>query len=298
VDTLELAGESPEFRGHHTDLRSRPEGETDGGPVGPITPARPPRPEEGRATPMSMVSPEFTKEKTMNTPERTIGEIVAGDYRTAKVFESHKIDFCCGGNVALAAACKAKGIDLATITRALDAVKSEPVERSQNYASWELPFLADYIINAHHTYLKENTGQIAAYAHKIASVHGVHHPEVVEIATIFDRIATDMEVHLREEEEVFFPAIKRAHASRKAGSALATKDIATIKTSLMKLSHEHEVIGDAVHTIRHLAKEYAIPGDVCNTFVVTYQKLKEFEDDLHKHVHLENNILFLKAAQL
>jgi len=39
-----------------------------------------------------------------------------------------------------------------------------------------------------------------------------------------------------------------------------------------------------------------IPGDVCNTFVVTYHKLKEFEDDLHKHVHLENNILFPKAA--
>ena len=151
----------------------------------------------------------------MSTSERTIGEIVAGDYRTAKVFESHKIDFCCGGNVALEAACKTKGIDLATITRELDAAKSEPVERSQNYASWELPFLADYIINAHHTYLKENTGQIAAYAHKIASVHGAHHPEVVEIAAIFDKIATDMAAHLREEEEVFFPAIKRAHASKK-----------------------------------------------------------------------------------
>jgi regulator of cell morphogenesis and NO signaling len=234
----------------------------------------------------------------MNTSEQTIGEIVAGDYRTAKVFESHKIDFCCGGNVALAAACKSNGIDLATITKELDAVKSEPVERSQNYASWELPFLADYIINAHHSYLKENTGQIAAYAHKIATVHGAHHPEVIEIAAIFDKIAIDMAAHLREEEEIFFPAIKRAHANRKAGSAPAAQDIETIKTSLAKLGHEHEAIGDAVHTIRHLAKEYAIPGDVCNTFVVTYQKLKEFEDDLHKHVHLENNILFPKAAQL
>lgn len=234
----------------------------------------------------------------MDTSDRTIGEIVADDYRTAKVFENHGIDFCCGGNVALAATCTEKGLDLATITRELDAVKSEPVERSQNYASWELPFLADYIINAHHTYLKENTGQIAAHAHKIAGVHGAHHPEVIEIAAIFDKIAVDMAAHLREEEEVFFPAIKRAHATRKAGSAPEAKDIETIKTSLKKLSHEHEGIGDAVHTIRHLAKEYAIPGDVCNTFVVTYQKLKEFEDDLHKHVHLENNILFLKAAQL
>jgi regulator of cell morphogenesis and NO signaling len=234
----------------------------------------------------------------MITSERTIGEIVAADYRAAKVFENHGIDFCCGGNVALAATCTEKGLDLAAITRELDAVKSGPVERSQNYASWELPFLADYIINAHHTYLKENTGQIAAYANKIAGVHGAHHPEVIEIATIFDKIAVDMAAHLREEEEVFFPAIKRAYATRKAGSAAEAKDIETIQASLKKLSQEHEEIGDAVHTIRHLAKEYAIPGDVCNTFMVTYQKLKEFEDDLHKHVHLENNILFPKAAKL
>jgi regulator of cell morphogenesis and NO signaling len=65
-----------------------------------------------------------------------------------------------------------------------------------------------------------------------------------------------------------------------------------------KLDHEHEEIGDAVHTIRHLSNEYAIPEGVCNTFMLTYRMLKEFEDDLHKHVHLENNILFLKAAQL
>ena len=234
----------------------------------------------------------------MDTSDRTIGGIVAADYRTAKVFENYGIDFCCGGNGALAATCAERGLDLATITRELDAVKSAPVERGQDYALWELPFLADYIINAHHTYLKENTGQIAVYAHKIAGVHGVHHPEVIEIATIFDKIAVDMAAHLREEEEVFFPAIKRAYATRKAGAAPEAKDIETIQTSLKKLSHEHEGIGDAVHTIRHLAKDYAIPGDVCNTFVVTYQKLKEFEDDLHKHVHLENNILFLKAAQL
>ena len=98
----------------------------------------------------------------MKTSEKTIGQIVADDYRTARVFDNHKIDFCCGGNVALAEICAAKGIDLAMITGELDAVKSEPSERSQNYASWELTFLADYIINAHHTYLKENTGQIAA----------------------------------------------------------------------------------------------------------------------------------------
>jgi regulator of cell morphogenesis and NO signaling len=241
---------------------------------------------------------EFKTLQTISTSDRTIGQIVADDYRTAKIFEHHGIDFCCGGNVALAATCAKKGIDLAAITRELERVKSEPVERSQNYLSWEMPFLADYIINAHHTYLKENTGQIAAYAYKIAAVHGAHHPEVIEIAAIFEKIAGDLATHLREEEEVFFPAIKRADAATKAGAGPAPKDLETIRESLGKLGREHEEIGDAIHTIRHLANEYAIPSDVCNTFVVTYQKLKEFEDDLHKHVHLENNILFPKSARL
>jgi len=229
---------------------------------------------------------------------KTIGEIVAADYRTATVFEHHGIDFCCGGKVALGTICAEKGLDLATITRELEVVLSEPAERSQNYSSWALPFLADYIVNTHHVYLKENDEQIAAYARKIAGVHGAHHPEVIRIATIFDKIATDMTGHLKEEEEVFFPAIKRVDAARISGNTPDEKDLETIRVSLLKLLREHEEIGDAVHEIRHLSKDYAIPADVCNTFMLTYRKLKEFEDDLHKHVHLENNILFPKAAEL
>jgi len=229
---------------------------------------------------------------------KTIGEIVAVDFRTARVFENHGIDFCCGGKVALEAICTEKGLDLAAIIRELDTVQSEPVERNQNYSSWTLAFLADYIVNTHHVYLKENDEQIAAYARKIATVHGAHHPEVIRIAAIFEKIATDMVGHLKEEEEVFFPALRRADAARTAGSAPDDKDRETIRASLLRLHREHEEIGDAIHEIRHLSNGYAIPGDACNTFMLTYRKLKEFEDDLHKHVHLENNILFSKAAQL
>jgi regulator of cell morphogenesis and NO signaling len=230
--------------------------------------------------------------------KQTIGAFVAEDFRTAAVFEKHGIDFCCGGQVPLSTTCQEKGLDPAAIVREIEAVKTVPIERSQNYAAWDLPFLADYIVNTHHAYLNENTGQIAAYARKIAEVHGAHHPEVVEIATIFDKVAADLTDHLREEEEVLFPTIKRIVAAGKAGTAAEDRDRATLMASLEKLGQEHEEIGDATHAIRHLAGDYAIPADVCNTFAVTYQMLKEFEDDLHKHVHLENNILFPKSAQL
>lgn len=232
---------------------------------------------------------------TLNT---TIGEIVAADYRTVKVFETHGIDFCCGGKVALSAICQEKGINPDTLLRDIAAIKTEQIDRSQNYSSWELPFLVDYIINTHHAYLKENDVKIASYAQKIAGVHGAHHPEVVEIATIFQKIATDMAAHLLEEEEVFFPAVKRADSERKNGNSPSKEDSNVIKESLAKLGREHEEIGDAIHAIRHLSKDFALPKDTCNTFMITYQMLKEFEDDLHKHVHLENNILFPKASQL
>ncbi len=236
----------------------------------------------------------------MTSPEispGTIGEIVAEDYRTAAVFEKYGIDFCCGGQVPLAAACQANGLDFDVVLQELQAVKNDPPDRSRNYAAWELSFLADYIVNTHHAYLNEEMGPIASHARKISDVHGVNHPEVIQIAAIFDKIRSDMAGHLAQEEEVLFPAIKRVEAATKKGANPPAADCAIIKSSLAKLQQEHQEIGDAVHQIRHLANNYSVPDDACNTFAVTYKRLSEFEDDLHSHVHLENNILFPKAVQ-
>lgn len=241
---------------------------------------------------------EAAREQTTATSETTVGALVADDFRTARVFEKHGIDFCCGGRISLAEICREKGLDLAALQQEIAELKNTPVDRGHNYSAWALPFLSDYIVNTHHAYLNENTALIATYTNKIADVHGAHHPEVIEIAAIFAKVATDMAAHLREEEEVLFPAIKRIDAARRAGNTPEAADVETIKATLLRLDQEHQEIGDAVHAIRHLAKGYAIPKDVCNTFVVTYQKLQEFEDDLHKHVHLENNILFPKAGAL
>jgi regulator of cell morphogenesis and NO signaling len=107
-----------------------------------------------------------------------------------------------------------------------------------------------------------------------------------------------MSIHLKEEEDVFFPALKRADMNKKIDSALSTEDLELISHSLESLVRDHEEIGEAVHKINHLTNGYILPGDACNTFTLTYKELKEFEDDLHKHVHLENNILFLEAVKL
>ncbi len=243
-----------------------------------------------------MTAAEMTREKEME--KKTIGEYVSEDYRVARVFEKYGIDFCCGGGVALSAACREKELEPATVTREIEEARKEPIDRGENYQAWTLSFLADYIVNTHHSWLNGNTGQIAAYARKIAEVHGERHPEAIEIATLFEKMATDMTGHLREEEDVLFPAIKRIDAAGKGRGIPETEDREAIKASLETLHRQHEEIGDSVHRIRHLSRDYAIPEDVCNTFALTYRRLREFEDDLHKHVHLENNILFPKAAQI
>lgn len=232
------------------------------------------------------------------TPVTTVGEIVAADYRTAKVFEQFGIDFCCGGKVSLDQICKDKGVELAALLAELAKVQDEPADRSQNYAAWSLSFLADYIVNTHHSHLYETDDQLVSYTKKIAEVHGAHHPELIKIASIFSKIASDMAGHLKEEEEKLFPAIKRVEGARTSGNEPAAKDRELIASLLVKLHQDHDEIGDAIHEIRHLADNYQLPADACNTFMLTYRKLSEYEDDLHKHVHLENNILFPKAAKL
>lgn len=242
-------------------------------------------------------------EKTVNIPvqandSETVGAAVAKDYRAAGVLEKYGIDFCCGGNVPLDAACRDKGVDPQAVRRELEEAAARPLDRSQNYDAWELPFLADYIVNTHHAYLKESIPTITAYAQKIAEVHGANHPEAVEIAAIFRKVGADMMLHLQKEEEKLFPAIKRLAELKAKGTSANAQEVSALKAVLADLSHEHDEVGAAVHEIRRLANEYTVPGDVCNTFMVTYRKLKEFEDDLHKHVHLENNILFPKAARV
>ena len=225
-----------------------------------------------------------------------LGDIVAGDYRTAAVFERYGIDFCCGGSVTLAAACAAKAIDPAFLAHELEAATSVPTRRDQDHANWTLTRLIDHITAIHHAYVRANTAQNAAYARKIAEVHGDAHPELAQVATVFDKMATELMAHLKREEEVVFPAIKRAEAAGRVGSPLEAEDAEAIAQGVEALVREHDEVGAALHEIRDLAMGYGLPPDACATYVLTYQRLQAFEADLHKHVHLENNILFPRAS--
>ena len=222
----------------------------------------------------------------------SIGEIVAFDYRAASAFKEAGIDFCCGGKKNLADTCSEKGINKNDLIEKLKKLESTPNNTTHNFIEWEPGFLVDYIVNTHHKYVLKSLPELVGYTQKIASVHREHHPELIEVAQLFSEINRELLQHLKNEEEVLFPAIKEVIAT---GSEKAK---AVVISEISRLSEEHEFAGGAMDKINVITNGYLLPEDSCNTYRVTFKLLEEFEDDLHTHVHLENNILFPRALNL
>jgi len=224
--------------------------------------------------------------------EPTIGEIAANDFRAASMFKEAGIYFCCGGNKSLAEACKEKGADESQLIQQLETLTQTPVSGALNFKDWELGFLSDYIVNIHHKFVLKNLPELVFYTQKIANVHGDHHPELIEVETLFAKINEELLQHLKNEEEVLFPAIKEAEKNA------STQVKATIVSEITRMQSEHEFAGGSMDKINVLTNNYFIPEDACNTYRVSLKLLEQFEDDLHVHVHLENNILYPKALKL
>jgi regulator of cell morphogenesis and NO signaling len=221
--------------------------------------------------------------------EPTIGEIVASDFRKAEVFKKYGIDFCCGGKSTLAETCAQKGIDRVVLEMDLKKASVNTVDPSMDYNSWDPSFLCDYIKNTHHQYVWKTLPELLFYTEKIASVHGANHPELYQVADLFEAINNELREHLKKEEEILFPAIKEAYSTG------TTSKKGIITSEIERMSAEHELAGEAMDKINTITGNYSVPDDACNTYHVTYRMLSQFEDDLHKHVHLENNILYPKA---
>lgn len=224
--------------------------------------------------------------------EQTIGEIVANDFRAASIFKEAGIDFCCGGNKSLTDACKEKGADESHLIQQIETLAQTPVSGAMNFKEWEPGFLSDYIMNTHHKFVLKNLPELLFYTQKIADVHGDNHPELLEVAELFAKINEELLQHLKNEEEVLFPAIKAAEISA------TTQVKSTIISEVTRMQGEHEFAGGAMDRINVLTKNYLIPADACYTYRVSLKLLEQFEDDLHIHVHLENNILYPKALKM
>lgn len=228
----------------------------------------------------------------------TLGQIAAGDIRKATVLKKYGLDFCCGGKKTIVEACAGKELDIAEIENELALVSKMPHDRSMACNEWRLDFLADYIVNTHHNYVRKMLPEIGSYAAKVAKVHGDQHPELRAIWKLTQEIAAEMSAHMAKEEGVLFPYIKSLVTAMNNTSGVQVPHFRTIQNPITVMEAEHELVGKHLEEIRRLSNNYQLPADACASYTVFFKMLAEFEDDLHMHVHLENNILFPKALKM
>jgi len=230
--------------------------------------------------------------------DETLGQIAAKDLRKAQVFKKYGLDFCCGGKKTVKEACAEKGLDVTKVEQELQHADQLPSSRPIPYGDWSLDFLADYIVNTHHSYVAKNLPDIKAYSDKVRKVHGNNHPELIRINELVQEVYTELTAHMAKEERVLFPYIKELVIAAKNTQPLHAAHFGTVQNPINMMEMEHEMVGKNLDEIRTLSNNYLLPEDACASYSLLYRMLDEFEEDLHLHIHLENNILFPKALEM
>ncbi|HMQ75952.1 MAG TPA: iron-sulfur cluster repair di-iron protein [Flavobacteriales bacterium] len=230
--------------------------------------------------------------------QRTVGSIVADDYRTAAVFNAHGIDFCCKGGRTIAEVCRAKAIEPDT----LEAEIRQAIERDggtgDDVRQWPLSRLIGHIERVHHRYVEARSTTLKQFLNKLCSVHGDRHPELLAIREEFETCTHAMATHMKKEELVLFPFINQLERSLRHDLTAPTPHFGTVDNPIAMMEREHDAEGERFRRIAILSRDYTSPPDGCTTYATAYAMLREFEEDLHRHIHLENNILFPKAKAL
>lgn len=243
-----------------------------------------------------MISANVEVEKKL--PEETIGEMVAKDFRKAQIFKKYGIDFCCRGNITIDQVCENKKIDAAQLKKELKEIENIDSDETVDYNSWALDELADYIVNKHHKYVEESIPVINEFGTKVCRVHGERHPELIDIFHYYTEVAKELTMHMHKEEMILFPYIKQLYQADKQGAKISRPGFGTIKNPINMMELEHISAGSNMDEVKRISSNFTPPENACATYTVFFLKLKEFENDLHHHIHLENNILFKKAIEL
>lgn len=222
--------------------------------------------------------------------ERTVGALVAERPGRSRIFQALGIDFCCKGGRTLRAACEQRGVPLDAVLAEIESEAAGRPEPESNPAELPPADLAAYIVETHHDYLRRELPRLHAMAERVAQVHGEHTPSLVEVLEVFHGLFLELDSHLRKEEQILFPAI----AAASAGEAAPW----TFDDPVARMLEEHDDAGEALARLRELTAGYQPPAEACNTWRALFSGLEELETDLHRHIHLENHVLFPAALAM
>ena len=227
----------------------------------------------------------------------SLAQIVNNNHQAASVFERYHLDFCCKGKRSLEQACAEQELSVSRVTEDLENIFTKDSNSAIDFEKMNLAQLADYIVQTHHAYVKNEMPQIYAYLHKISSKHGERHPELSKIFQTFTAVKEEMEGHMKKEELILFPRIKELQKLENNENASLQLNITYLQSPITVMEQEHDHAGNLLNDIRILSDDYTPPQDACTTYRLSFAALKAFELDLHQHVHLENNLLFPKAIK-
>lgn len=232
-----------------------------------------------------------TKELEM-TP---VGKIVAEHPGVARIFEKHKIDYCCQGATTLAEACKRKKLDLTQVMDEIRQVEAPQEQRDEtDWTAAPLAKLVRNIVDTHHNFLRTELPRISTLVAKVNKVHGENHPELADVASTFEAMRAELESHMLKEERVLFPSIDLMEIRQMAGNF----PFGSVANPIEMMEHEHDDVGIALQKLRELTSDFTPGPDACTTWRVMLEALENLEQDIHQHIHKENNILFPRAIEL
>lgn len=230
---------------------------------------------------------------------QSVGSIVTQCPSSIPLFEGLKIDYCCGGNKTLQDACAAAGASLEKVLQSLDEIPGA-LDRGQNWDEKGLSELVGFLVEKHHAYTREQLALLEKLSEKVARVHGQNHPELLALRGVFRQIADELEPHMVKEEQVAFPyllALEKSVQGGGDGELLFPYPVFQSQPQRVLMA-DHETVGEQLREARRLTCDFKPPKDACVTFRAFYQAFVELEEDLHRHIHLENNVLFPMAEKL
>jgi regulator of cell morphogenesis and NO signaling len=234
----------------------------------------------------------------LDITQRCIGDIVTGDARAAIVFERFGLEFCCGGRRTLAEACESAGVFAEVVIADLAAL-GEPDATDKTPDEWrELDVLAQFILTAHHEYVKSSMPIILQWLDRLVDRHGPGHPELAKVRTEFRDLAEELSGHLMKEEMILVPYVEQIVRAAKTGSHLPSGRFSSVLGPVSMMEEEHEHAGQSLVRLRALTNDYTAPENACPTYRACYAEMLRFDRDLRRHIHLENNILFPGALTM
>jgi regulator of cell morphogenesis and NO signaling len=232
------------------------------------------------------------------TSETKVKDIALSNPAAKQILEDAGLDYCCGGGKSLHEACLHADVPAEEILNRLRENSRDITPGDANWTSAPLSDLTRHIRERHHRYVREAIVRVQTLLEKVGAKHGENHPEITDIQRLFTEVGREMIMHMRKEEQILFPYIDALERAANAHGSVEPPFFQTVRNPIHAMMKEHDAAGELVKQIRKASSEYTAPADACTSYEALYQDLREFEADLHQHVHLENNILFPRAVEM